>query len=140
MLASRGRGVARCYHLQHEALWPIVAGAVADAGLVVKNENEENGFILAESYKPEVQDPEDMALGADQGESVAVFVEPEGLDVWAVEVVSRPKFPLDPTPMNWTQPIFNMLELALPDSASAPNDDLAACTRVRGLSPGSLLP
>ncbi len=106
------------------------------AGLVIEQANQENGIILAGSYRPEVEDPEDMALDADQGEGVAVFVEPEGDEVWAIEVVSKPRFRLDPSPRDWTDPVFLALESRLPAEASAPHDELAACTRVRGLSTG----
>lgn len=133
LLDARGSGTARCYRLSYERLWPIVEESVRWVGLVIEQANEENGIILAASYKPEVEAPEDMALDADQGEGVAVFIEPEGDDVWAVEVVSKPRFRLDPTPRDWTESLFLALETRLPAEASAPNDDLAACTRVRGL-------
>ncbi len=129
----RGRGVARCYRLSYETLWPAVEEAVRWAGLVIENASEENLFIIARSYQPEVEDPADMALDADQGEAVAVFFEPEGRDVWAVEVISRPRFALDPSPRDWTQAVFGAIEDRLPAEASAPDDDLAACTRARGL-------
>lgn len=134
LLNARGSGTARCYRMPMESLWPIVEESVRWAGLVIEQANQENGIILAGSYQPEVEDPEDMALDADQGEGVAVFVEPEGDDVWAIEVVSRPRFRLDPTPRDWTEPVFLALEARLPPEASAPHDELAACTRVRGLS------
>ncbi|MCG8467052.1 MAG: hypothetical protein MJB57_02450 [Gemmatimonadetes bacterium] len=134
LLDTRGSGTARCYRIDYETLWPIVEESVRWVGLMIESAHEENGFILARSYEPEVEDPEDMALDADQGENVAVFVEPEGEDVYAVEVVSRSRFPLDPTPRDWTDALFLAFEDRLPAAASAPSDDLAACARVRGLS------
>lgn len=131
VLEARGSGLARCYRLEYDALWPRVVDAVRWAGLVIERENAENGFVLAHSYEPEVEDPEEMALDANQGEVVGVFVDREGPDVWAVEVVSRPRFPLDPSPRDWTAPVFLALEDRLPAAASAPNEDLAACARVR---------
>lgn len=134
LLDARGTGTARCYRLPLEELWPLVEESVRWAGLVIENANVDAGFFLARSYEPEVQDPEDMALDADQGERVAIFVEPEGTSVWAVEVVSRPAFALDVTPRDWTAPLFEALEARLPESATAPDDELAACTRVRALT------
>ncbi len=137
VLEYRGTGLARCYRLEYEALWERVVEAVRYAGLVIERENVGNGFVLAHSYEPEVETPEEMALDADQGEVVGVFVEREGPDVWAVEVVSRARFQFDPSPRDWTGPVFLALENRLPAEASAPNEDLAACARVRSLtSPG----
>lgn len=133
VLEQRGAGLTRCYRLEYEALWTQVVAAVRYAGLVIERENVENGFVLAHSYASEVEDPEEMALDADQGEVVGVFVESEGPDVWAVEVVSRARFRFDPSPRDWTAPVFLALEDRLPASASAPDEDLAACTRVRRL-------
>lgn len=132
LLESRGTGVARCYRVPYELLWPSIEEAVGLVGLVVERSNRDNGFLLAHSYEPEVEDPQEMALDADQGEGVAIFAEDEGPGVWAVEVVSRPRFALDPTPRDWTDAIFLALEDLLPDAAFAPDEDLAACTRVRG--------
>ncbi len=133
----RGAGVSRCYKVSYEILWPTVEESVRWAGLVIENASEENGFIIARSYQPEVEDPADMALDADQGEAVAVFFEPDGATVWAVEVVSRPRFSLDPSPRDWTRPVFAAIEDRLPPEARAPDDELATCTRARGLpSPG----
>ncbi|WP_419947973.1 hypothetical protein [Candidatus Palauibacter sp.] len=135
LLESRGTGTTRCYRLEYEALWERVVEAVRYAGLVIERANVENGFVLAHSYRPDIEDPEEMALEADQGEVVGVFVEDEGPDVWAVEVVSRARFAFDPSPRDWTGPVFLALENRLPAEASAPHEDLAACSRVRRLTP-----
>ena len=74
----RGTGVTRCYRLEYERLWPTVLESVRWAGLVIENANEDNGVILSRSYELEVEDPEDMALEADQGEAVAVFFGQQG--------------------------------------------------------------
>ena len=134
VLQQRGTGLARCYRLEYDALWNGVVEAVRYAGLVIERQNVENGFVLAHSYRPDVEDPEEMALDADQGEVIGVFVEDEGPNVWAVEVVSRPRFAFDPSPRDWTGPVFLALEDRLPAEASAPHEDLAACSRVRRLT------
>ena len=135
MLQFRGTGTSRCYAIEYETLWEAVVGAVRFSGLVVENANQDAGTVLAQSYRLETRDPEDMALEANQGEAVAVFIEAEGTDVWGVEIVSRRRFALDPSPRDWTNPVFLALEDLLPASASAENDELAACTRARGLEP-----
>ncbi len=129
ILEERGRGVVRCYRVPYDTLWNSAESTLKWVGLVLERANRENGFLVARSYRPEVRDPEEMALEADQGERVAVFIESEGPDVWAVEVVSRPIFALDPTPRDWTDIVFIELEERLPASALDPDEDLAACTR-----------
>ena len=129
LLDARGTGTARCYRMPYDSLWPVVDRSIRWAGLVIENANRDGGFFLARNYEPEVEAPEDMALDADQGERVAVFLDREGSNVWAVEVVSRPAFALDVTPRDWTVPIFTSLEDRLPEAATEPGDDLAACTR-----------
>lgn len=130
ILERRGTGVVRCYHVSLDAMWTALETAVRETGLVLERSNREGGFLIARSYRPEVEAPEDMALDADQGERVAVFVDREGTDVWAVEIVNRPIFSLDVTPRDWTQSLFFTIEQRLPGSARAENDEVAACTRV----------
>ena len=130
-LASRGTGMARCYRAHYDTLWSMLDEALPWVGLVVDDTNYENGFLLARSYELKIEAPEEMGLGSDQGEAVAVFVEPEGNGVWAVEVVSKPRFSLDLTARDWTKIVFHTLEDRLPQSASTPGDDLSACTRIR---------
>jgi len=113
-----------------------VETGVQALGLVLERANRENGILIARTYEPEEKDPEKMALEANAGERVAVFLERDsvdrnGADIWAVEVVSRPIFRLDPTPFDWTNTVFLTVEELLPDSAFAPNEDVAACNRVR---------
>lgn len=134
---QRGRGETRCYLVSYEDLWPAVEMGVRSVGLVLERANRENGILIARTYQPETRDPEKMALEANAGERVAVFLERdsvdrEGADIWAVEVVSRSIFALDPSAFDWTRTVFLAIESLLPDETVAPNEDLAACTRVRG--------
>lgn len=125
--------MARCYRIPYDTLWSTVEEAVRRAGLVVDNANHANGVLLARSYEPKIKAPEEMGLGSAQGEAVAVFIELESDGVWAVEVVSKPRFALDLTARDWTQIVFHAVENQLPQSAGAPNGELAACTRIRSL-------
>ena len=137
ILEERGTGVTRCYAIEYQELWSAAQDALQMHGLVLERANRENGFLAARTYEPEVEPPEEMALESDAGERVAVFIERDSPGVWAVEVVSRPIFGLDVTARNWTRPVFVSLEDLLPETAMDPDDDLAACVRVRtGRPPG----
>lgn len=131
ILEERGRGETRCYRAPYDAVWSAAQEGLTTLGLVLERANREEGVFVARTYEPEVEDPEEMALEADAGERVALFVIRDQTNVWAVEVVSRPIFQLDLTARNWTPSVFLQLESALPDSAMDPHDDLAACVRVR---------
>lgn len=127
ILAERGTGTTRCYRASYDTLWPAAQAAVRRVGLVLERANRENGFLVGRSYRPPERPPEEMAVEADQGERVAVVLEVVGPDVWTVEVISRPIFRLDPTPRDWTEPVFEALGQGLPDSARAPHPELARC-------------
>lgn len=127
ILAERGTGTTRCFRVSYDTLWPAAEAAVRWVGLVVERANRENGFLVGRSYRPPDRPPEEMAVEADQGERVAVVLEVVGPDVWTVEVISRPIFRLDPTPRDWTEPVFEALGQGLPDSARAPHPELARC-------------
>lgn len=134
---TRGEGVTRCYVAPYDVLWPAAEGALRSLGLVVERANRDTGVLVARTYRPEAEDPEEMALESRQGERVAVFLEldsrdAENREIWTVEVVSRPIFALDVSARDWTRPVFLGLEADLPDSATSPDEDLAACTRVNG--------
>jgi hypothetical protein len=133
----RGDGESRCYVAPYDVLWPAAEDGVRGVGLVLERANRENGIIVARTYKPEVEDPADMALESSAGERVAVFLERdsvdgEGRDVWAIEVVSRPIFALDVTARDWTRRVFLAIEAGIPTEFFAPGEDVAACSRVRG--------
>jgi len=137
IVEERGRGETRCYAIDYLDLWTAAQEALQVNGLVLERANRENGFFVARTYEPEVEDPEDMALESDAGERVAVFIQRDAPGIWAVEIVSRPIFGLDVTARDWTRPVFLSLESQLPDTAMDPNEDLAACVRVRtGQLPG----
>lgn len=129
MLDTRGTGIVRCYYAQEDTLWAAVESGVRESGLVLERLDRENGVALARSYRPEEVDPDEMALDADQGERIAIFVDPEGISVWAVEIVNRAVFALDPTPRDWTESLFFTIEARLPNAGQAENDELAACVR-----------
>lgn len=131
IVEERGTGEARCYRAPYDTIWGSAQEALTTLGLVLERANREEGVFVARTYRPEVRDPEEMALEADQGERVALFVDRDGPDVWVVEVISRPIFELDVTARNWTRDVFLALERVLPESAMDPHEDLAACVRIR---------
>jgi hypothetical protein len=129
MFDTRGTGIVRCYHASEDELWAALERGVVETGLVLERLDRDNGIVLAHSYRPDEVDPEEMALDADQGERIAVFVAAEGIDVWGVEIVNRAIFALDVTPRDWTAALFFTIEKRLPNGGKADNDELAACTR-----------
>jgi len=134
---AKGEGETRCYVAPYDVLWPAAEGALRSLGLVVERANRDEGVLVARTYRPEEKAPEEMALETRQGERVAVFLELDSRDaesrpIWTIEVVSRPIFALDPSARDWTRPVFLALEGSLPDSATSPSEDLAACARVNG--------
>ncbi|MDH3734970.1 MAG: hypothetical protein OEU54_15690 [Gemmatimonadota bacterium] len=133
----RGSGETRCYVAAFDHLWPAVETGVRELGLVLERANRENGILVARTYQREDIPPEEMALQSNAGERVAVFLERdsidgEGRDIWAIEVLSRPIFSLDVTPRDWTRSVFLALENRLSEDVFDPNEDVAACSRVRG--------
>jgi hypothetical protein len=133
----RGSGETRCYIAPYDALWPAVETGVRELGLVLERANRENGILVARTYEPEVVAPEEMALQSNAGERVGVFFERdsldgEGRDVWAIEVLSRPIFNLDPSARDWTRAVFLAIEARIPTEYFQPSEDRAACSRVRG--------
>ena len=133
---AQGEGTTRCYVAEYEVLWLAAEEALRSLGLVLERANRDNGVLVARTYRPEVEDPEEMALESDQGERVAIFLDldsraADGRPIWTAEVVSRAIFSLDPTPRDWTDAVFLRFESVLPTEATSPDEDLAACTRVR---------
>jgi hypothetical protein len=102
VLQDRGKGEVRCYRASFERVWGAAERGVRWTGLEIEVADTAQGHVLARSYEPEVQDPERMAVDADAGERVGVFIDSAGADLWAVEVVSRRVFALDISARDWT--------------------------------------
>ena len=67
--------------------------------------------------RPGMAPDESMAVSADQGERIGIFVEGAGPGVWAVEVVNRRRFALDPGTTDWTEDVFWVIEKRLGSDA-----------------------
>ena len=132
----RGDGETRCYVAPYDVLWPAAEEGLRRVGLELERANRDAGVLVGRSYRPEVEDPAEMALEADQGERVAVFIEEDSVDtrgrsIWALEVVSRAIFALDPSARDWTEMVFLAIEERIPDEYFAPDEDVGACTRAQ---------
>lgn len=135
VLRERGEGQVRCYRGSFEEVWTAAERGVRWVGLVTEVADTTQGQLIARSYEPEVQDPERMAVDADAGERVGVFLERAGSGVWAVEVVSRRIFTLDISARDWTPEVFSAIEAQLPDSARADTPEIARCEAQRRRPP-----
>lgn len=131
VLRERGEGEVRCYLGPFEEMWAAAEEGIRRVGLVIEVADTAQGALMARNYEPEVLDPEQMAVDADAGERVGVFLERAGAGLWAVEVVSRRIFPLDISARDWTPDVFLALEAQLPDSAKAATPEIAECERQR---------
>lgn len=152
VLQDRGEGEVRCYRGSFEQVWGASDRGVRWVGLVVEVADTAQGHLLARSYEPEVLDPEQMAVDADAGERVGVFLDSAGVNLWAVEVVSRRIFVLDVSARDWTPDVFAAIEAQLPESAKEDSPEVAECRRRRSgpraiptpppgaPSPGSIIP
>jgi hypothetical protein len=135
ILRDRGQGEVRCYLGSFERVWEATEEAVRWTGLVIEVADTAQGHLLARNYEPTIQDPERMAVDADAGERVGVFLDSAGVGLWAVEVLSRRVFALDVSARDWTPDVFQAIEARLPDSAKADTPEVAECELQRSGSP-----
>jgi hypothetical protein len=137
VLQDRGVGEVRCYRGSFEQVWGAAERGVRWVGLVIEVADTAQSHILARNYEPDVLDPERMAVDADAGERVGVFLDSAGPDLWAVEVVSRRVFALDISARDWTPDVFAAIETQLPDSANEDSPEVSECQRRRS-GPGTI--
>lgn len=116
----RGDGVTRYYEAPLASVWRAALDAVEANGLRLDEESRDEGYIVAThlpSRRPDMAPEESMAVSADQGERVGIFVERAGPGVVSVEVVNRKRFALDPSSTDWTEDVFWVVEKRLgPDA------------------------
>lgn len=145
MLETRGEGVTRFYETSFDSLWTAARHAVRANGLRTDEENEYERYIVATNLPQRDAgfEEERVAVEADQGERIAVFIDSLAPRTWGVEVVTRRRFSLDPGKTPWAKDIFWVIERdleedarvrrqALPDSVVAPERTPAADTAPGG--------
>lgn len=120
---QRGEGLTRFYAAPLEEIWQAALHAVRANNLRLDRADRGDRFIAA-THLPSgdrVGPPdESVAVNADQGERVGIFVDSVTADTWSVEVVTRRRFALDPTAQDWTRAIFLALERELGPDARRP--------------------
>lgn len=120
---QRGQGLTRFYAAPFERVWEAAVRAVEANGLRLDRADRGDRFIAA-THLPTgdpVGPPEgSVAVGADQGERVGIFVDSVAAGTWSVEVVTRRRFALDPTARDWTRDVFLVIERALGPDARRP--------------------
>lgn len=130
----RGEGVTRYYEAPLASVWRAALDAVEANALRLDAENRDEGYIVATrlpSRQPDMAPDESVAVSADQGERVGIFVERAGPGVVSVEVVNRKRFALDTGSTDWTEDVFWIVEKRLgPDARlDGPIPEAADSTR-----------
>lgn len=131
MLDSRGDGVTRFYETTFDSIWTAAHQAVRANGLQTDDENRNERWIVA-TNPPDRQtdhDEERVAVEADQGERIAIFVDSLGPRTWSVEVVTRRRFALDPGKTPWAEDIFWVVERYLSSGARVREESLPDSAR-----------
>lgn len=119
---SRGQGTTRYYEAPFGQLWRAAVEAIEANGLQLDRADDYERFIAA-THVPErtgTGREEEVAVGADQGERIAVFVDSVAPNVWGVEIVTKRRFALDPNRLGWAQDIFYVIEQRLGDARVTP--------------------
>lgn len=120
---QRGEGLTRFYEAPFEAVWKAAHRAVEANGLRLDASDRSERFIAATHLPPESptgEPDESVAVSADQGERVGIFVDSVAPGTWGVEVVTRRRFALDPTAQDWDRAIFLALEQELGEGTRVP--------------------
>lgn len=120
---QRGEGLTRFYEAPFEAVWQAAHRAVEANGLRLDASDRSERFIAA-THLPRGRSPgepeESVAVSADQGERIGIFVDSVAPGTWSVEVVTRRRFALDPTAQDWDRAVFLALERELGEGARVP--------------------
>lgn len=119
---AEGTGTTRFYEASVEALWQAALEAVEANGLRLDRADDFDRFIAA-THAPArtgTGREEEIAVTADQGERVGIFIDSVAPGVWGVEVVTRRRFALDPQRVGWAEDIFYVIERRLDDARVEP--------------------
>ncbi len=140
LMRARDEAEVRCYRTSFDVVWAAIGRSFNLNGLELEEAEPRQRYLVARSGpEPEPRAVEDMAVDANAGERIAVFIDSVAPGVWAVQVVSRPNFALDPGQKNWTSDVFGAIERVLADSARRPwHYEYPRC--VGGLTPGDSTP
>lgn len=120
MLDARGEGVTRFYETTFDTLWRAARHAIRANGLRTDETSEYDRYIVATNPPDRGGggfDEDRVAVEADQGERIAVFIDSLAPRTWSVEVVTRRRFALDPGKTPWAEDIFWVIERDLAEGA-----------------------
>lgn len=136
---QRGDGLTRFYRGSFEEIWQAAVHAVRANNLQLDRTDRSGRFIAATHVPggtPVGAPDESVAISADQGERIGIFVDSIKPGTWGVEVVTTRRFALDPTTRTWKRAIFLALERELDPEARLPGpltpDSAAASDTARG--------
>jgi hypothetical protein len=135
---QRGQGLTRFYAAPLDRVWEAALRAVEANGLRLDRADRGDRFIAA-THLP-AGDPvgppeESVAVSADQGERVGIFVDSVAAGAWSVEVVTRRRFALDPSARDWTRAVFRVIDRELGPDARLPGPPRPDSARA-GTGPG----
>lgn len=119
---SRGEGTTRYYEAPFERVWRAAVEAIEANGLRLDEADDHERFIAA-THLPDrtgTGREDEVAVTADQGERIGVFVDSVAAGVWGVEVVTKRRFALDPNRLGWAEDIFYVIEQRLDGARVTP--------------------
>ena len=138
---AEGTGTTRFYEAPFEAVWQAALEAIDTYGLQLDRADDFDRFIAA-THLPDrtgTGREEEVAVTADQGERIGIFVDSVAPGIWGVEVVTKRRFALDPQRLGWAQDIFYVIERRLGrarvDPPSGADDTLPADSATSGGGP-----
>lgn len=142
---SRGEGTVRYYEAPFERVWQAAVEAIGANGLRLDEADEYERFIAA-THLPDrtgTGREDEVAVTADQGERIGVFVDSVAAGVWGVEVVTKRRFALDPNRLGWARDIFYVIEQRLDGARVTPPpgavDTVPADSAARDTAPGAFV-
>lgn len=119
---AEGTGTTRFYEASFEPLWQAALEAVDAYGLKLDLADDFDRFIAA-THLPErtgTGREDEVAVTAEQGERIGIFIDSVAPGVWGVEVVTRRRFALDPERLSWAKDIFSVIERRIGRAAVDP--------------------
>ena len=138
---AEGTGTTRFYGAPFEAVWQAALEAIDTYGLQLDRADDFDRFIAA-THVPDrtgTGREDEIAVSADQGERIGIFVDSVAPGVWGVEIVTRRRFALDPQRLSWAQDLFSVIERRLGQARVEPPpgavDTVPADTATDGAAP-----
>lgn len=115
---ARGTGDVREFEANWKEMWEATLKSVPANGLQLDRANEYERWIVATHLPTQTgsgRAEDEVALEANQGERIGIFLDSIGPGQWAVEVVTMKRFALALDKQEWFEEIFWVIEHELDD-------------------------